>query len=56
MLGDAAFIPTDVALIVDDGLRRHVEQFARDKDAFAVTLKRAYQKLVDTTATSTRGY
>ena len=26
-LGDVAFIPTDVALVVDPGLRKHVQRF-----------------------------
>lgn len=46
-LGDVQFIPTDVNLIVDSGLRRHVEQFAADEEAFFHVFSRAYQKLVD---------
>jgi hypothetical protein len=54
--GDAAFIPTDVALIVDAGLRRHVDQFAQDERAYFDTFATAYQKLVERTATSTGRY
>ena len=45
-LGDVAFIPTDVSLVVDSGLRRHVERFARDEDAYFRVFARAYRKLV----------
>ena len=55
-LGDVAFIPTDVALVVDKGLRWHVQQFARNPTLFSKTFVRAYQKLVETTATSKLRY
>ena len=55
-VGDVAFIPTDVALAVDGGLRRHVRRFAADKDSYFRTFTRAYQKLVDTTATTIDRY
>lgn len=42
-----AFIPTDVDLVVDEGLRVYVEQFAKDKKSFYSTFAVAYQKLVD---------
>lgn len=50
--GDAAFIPTDVALIVDAGLRRHVDKFAQDEAAYFETFVTAYQKLVERSATT----
>ncbi|CAB9496040.1 L-ascorbate peroxidase [Seminavis robusta] len=55
-LGDVAFIPTDVALAVDPGLRRYVKAFARDEPRFFRTFARAYQKLVEVTATSSKRY
>ena len=50
--GEAAFLPTDVALVVDGRLRRFVVRFAKDEELFFQTFRRAYQKLVDSTATS----
>jgi len=50
--GEAAFLPTDVALVVDGRLRRFVVRFAKDEELFFRTFRRAYQKLVDSTATS----
>lgn len=55
-LGDVAFIPTDVDLVVDEGFRQHVERFAENEKAFARTFVRAFQKLVDATATSVGRY
>ena len=46
-LGEVAFIPTDVDLVVDEGLRVYVQDFARDEQLFFSTFKTAYQKLVD---------
>ena len=47
MPGEVAFIPTDVDLVVDEGLREYVELFANDKQLFYTTFTTAYQKLVD---------
>ena len=55
-LGDVAFIPTDVDLVVDAGLRRHVRVFANDEAYFRKVFVRAYQKLVETTATTAMRY
>jgi catalase (peroxidase I) len=55
-LGEVAFIPTDVDLVVDQGLRRHVQRFAKDQDDFFRVYTNAYQKLVETTATSSQRY
>ena len=55
-MGEVAFIPTDVALVVDEGLRIHVQKFARDEKAFFATFTSAYQKLVDATATTDKRY
>jgi catalase (peroxidase I) len=52
-LGDVAFLPTDVALVVDAGLRRQVERFAKDPQDYSRVFARAYQKLVDPTPTAT---
>lgn len=51
-LGEIAFIPTDVALVVDPGLRSHVERFSVHPDTYATTFARAYQKLVERGAKS----
>lgn len=48
-LGQVAFIPTDVALVVDAGLRHHVQRFARDETLYARTLVRAWQRLMEGT-------
>jgi len=54
-LGDAAFIPTDIALVVDAGLRKHVQRFARDEKRYERVFSRAYQTLTERTAiTNTR--
>lgn len=50
--GEAAFIPTDVALVVDDGLKKHVIAYASNEKLFFQRFRTAYQKLVDSTATS----
>jgi L-ascorbate peroxidase len=55
-LGEVAFLPTDVALVVDDGLARHVQRFAQDLDYFNRVYARAYSKLVDHTATTVQRY
>jgi L-ascorbate peroxidase len=54
----SAFLPTDVALVVDSGLRKHVEYFAADKNLpiYYKTLARAYQKLTESTATTVDRY
>ena len=44
--GEANFIPTDVTLVLDQRLRRHVELFASDEAAFFAVWRRAYCKLV----------
>lgn len=43
--GEAFFIPTDVALVVDAGLRRWVTVYARDEGAYRDAFARAYAKL-----------
>ena len=55
-LGDVAFIPTDVALVVDAGLRKHVQRFAHDERRLSRVFARAYQKLVETTAVTSARY
>ena len=55
-LGEVAFIPTDVALVVDAGLRKHVQKFAKDERAFFASFASAYQKLVDSNAQSLARY
>lgn len=55
-LGEVAFIPTDVSLVVDKNLRRYVKLYANDKDMFYRVFRRSFQKLVDTTATTTEVY
>lgn len=54
--GEAAFIPTDVALVVDDGLKKYVVAFAKDEQLFFRTFRNAYQKLVESTATTKSRY
>mmetsp|Transcript_2206 Transcript_2206/g.3479 ORF Transcript_2206/g.3479 Transcript_2206/m.3479 type:complete len:395 (+) Transcript_2206:39-1223(+) len=54
--GDVAFLPTDVALIIDAGLRRQVDRFAQDEAAYFDAFERAYQKLVERTATTKERY
>ncbi|KAL7455623.1 hypothetical protein ACHAWC_008270 [Mediolabrus comicus] len=55
-LGEVAFIPTDVDLVVDKGLRRYVSKFARDKSAFYSSFKSAYQTIMDAGATTIKSY
>ncbi|KAL3789883.1 hypothetical protein ACHAWO_011689 [Cyclotella atomus] len=55
-LGEVAFIPTDVALVVDEGLRRNVEYFARDEDAFFKNFESALLKIIDVGTTSVERY
>ena len=54
--GEASFIPTDVALVVDEGLRKDVVAFSKNEKLFFRTFVSAYQKLVDSTATSRSRY
>ncbi len=51
-MGKVAFIPTDVAMVVDQGLQKHVQRFAADPRYFRRTFVTAYQKLMETTATT----
>ena len=44
--GEANFIPTDVALVLDAKFRAHVVAFARSEPLFRATFARAYRKLV----------
>ena len=44
--GEANFIPTDVALVLDASFRRHVVAFARSEPLFRTAFARAYAKLV----------
>mmetsp|Transcript_16361 Transcript_16361/g.32926 ORF Transcript_16361/g.32926 Transcript_16361/m.32926 type:complete len:381 (-) Transcript_16361:157-1299(-) len=55
-MGEVAFIPTDVALVVDEGLRIHVQRYSRDEKAFFDNFLSAYQKLVDASATTNNRY
>lgn len=55
-MGKVAFIPTDVAMVVDPGLRKHVQRFAADPQYFRRSFTTAYQKLVETTATTAERY
>ncbi len=55
-LGEVAFIPTDVDLVVDEGLRKYVTKFAKNKAAFFSTFESAYQIIVDAGATSVERY
>jgi L-ascorbate peroxidase len=54
----ASFLPTDVAMVVDVGLRKHVHFFAEDRNlpVYFKTLVRAYQKLTESTATTVSRY
>ncbi|KAJ8602063.1 hypothetical protein CTAYLR_002789 [Chrysophaeum taylorii] len=45
--GAAAFIPTDVALVLDDRYHKYVEIFARDETRFARVFARAFSKLLN---------
>lgn len=55
-LGEVGFIPTDVDLVIDEGLREHVKQFARDEELFFSAFAVAYQKLVDAGAVTEQIY
>jgi len=55
-LGEVAFIPTDVDLVVDEGLRKYVEEYAKDQNLFYSNFAVAYQKLVDAGASSEKTY
>uniref|UniRef100_A0A6S8S1W6 Plant heme peroxidase family profile domain-containing protein n=1 Tax=Chaetoceros debilis TaxID=122233 RepID=A0A6S8S1W6_9STRA len=54
--GEAMFLPTDVAMVVDEGLRKYVAAYSRDENLFFRRFTTAYQKLVDNTATTQRRY
>lgn len=53
---EVAFIPTDVALVVDEGLREYVKRYAEDENLFFAAFSSAYVKLVDSTATTEKRY
>jgi len=55
-LGEVAFIPTDVDMVVDAGLRKYVERYAKDEQEFFRNFRIAYQKLVDVSATTKERY
>ena len=55
-LGEVAFIPTDVDMVVDSGLRKYVETYAKDENEFFRNFVSAYQKLVDVSATTSERY
>jgi hypothetical protein len=55
-LGEVAFIPTDVDLVIDNGLRKYVTKFARDKKAFYSSFASAYQIIADAGTTSLGRY
>ena len=55
-MGEVAFIPTDVALVVDEGLRVYVERFAKNEKEFFRLFCLAYQKLVDVSAVTLDRY
>ena len=55
-MGSAYFIPTDVDLVVDKGLRRYTTRFANNQSYFFEVFKTAYQKIVDVGTTSTLRY
>jgi hypothetical protein len=54
--GEALFIPTDVALVVDEGLKKYAIKFSKDERKFFHTFTIAYQKLVESTATTSLRY
>ena len=51
-LGQVAFIPTDVAMVVDPGLRRYVHAYANNPSLYRKHFTRAMQKLLDQQATT----
>lgn len=55
-LGEVAFIPTDVAMVVDAGLRKYVQKFAKSESAFESAFASAYQKLVDSNTITKERY
>lgn len=55
-LGEVAFIPTDVALVVDEGLREYVKIFAKDEGAFFSNFALALMKVIDAGAISVERY
>ena len=55
-LGQVAFIPTDVALVVDTGLKWHVQKFASNEALYRRTFARGWQRLVESTATTHQRY
>ena len=55
-LGDVAFIPTDVDLVVDAALRKYVVRYARDNELYSQRFSSGYQKLVDFSATTKSRY
>ena len=55
-LGEVAFIPTDVAMVVDAGLRKYVQKFAKSESAFESAFASAYQKLVDSNTITQNRY
>ena len=55
-LGEVAFIPTDVAMVVDAGLRKYVQKFAKSESAFESAFASAYQKLVDSNTITQERY
>jgi len=50
--GEGSFIGTDVAMVVDPGLRPYVVRYANDQYEYFRVFRRSYQKLVGLTATS----
>lgn len=54
--GEAMFLPTDVAMVVDEGLRKYVAAYSKDEKLFFRRFTTAYQKLVDNTATTQHRY
>lgn len=55
-LGEVAFIPTDVALVVDEGLREYVKYFGKHQNAFFNSFESALLKVLDAGATSSQRY
>ena len=55
-IGEVAFIPTDVDLVVDNELRKYVTKFAKNKAAFYSSFTKAYQIIVDAGASSVERY
>jgi hypothetical protein len=55
-LGEVSFIPTDVALVVDTGLRRYVKLFAASDFLYRRALVHGWQRLLESTATTRNMY